>query len=49
MGVKCQFKKFHEGKVHFMRSSVNVKYFGGGGGGGVKCHILNIMVKSANG
>jgi hypothetical protein len=32
MGVKCQFKKFNEGKVHFMRSSVNVKYFGGGGG-----------------
>jgi hypothetical protein len=37
--------------VHFMGSSVNVRYFfwGGGGGGGVKCHLLNIGVKSVNG
>jgi hypothetical protein len=33
--------------VYFMGSSVNVRYFRGGGG--VKCHFLNIVVKSANG
>jgi hypothetical protein len=33
--------------VYFMGSSVNVRYFLGGGG--VKCHFLNIVVKSANG
>jgi hypothetical protein len=36
------------GKVYFIRSSVNVRYFWGGGGG-VKCCLLNIGVKSVNG
>ena len=31
-------------KVHFIGSSVNVRYFGE-----VKCHLLNIWVKSTNG
>jgi hypothetical protein len=31
------------GKVHFMGSSFNVRYFGR-----IKCHLLNIGVKSAN-
>ena len=31
--------------MYFMGSSVNVRYFGGG----VKCHLLNIGVKNANG
>jgi hypothetical protein len=29
--------------VYFIRSSINVRYFEG-----VKCHLLNIIVKSAN-
>jgi hypothetical protein len=30
--------------VHFMGSSVKIRYFGG-----VKCHLLNIEIKSTNG